>query len=332
MAIHSRSSKDHLHTDVILGKISEYDIFMYYCPSFKKLGAKFCSELREDKTPSASIISWSGNLLYKDFGYPEHTFDCFSYVKFKFNVPFINALKIIDCDFNLNLNNKKEDNLFTMGHLGYSQIQPKYIEKQTIIQKKRRAWNKDDAKFWRKYLVSKKILNTFAVEPISYFWVNNNRFKCKSISYAFKFKNRYKIYSPYEEKNKWLSNTKKTDVQGYNQLPNKGERLIITSSLKDVMCLYAAGYNSIAMQSEMQIPDEKLINELKERFNTIEILYDNDFDKAPNPGQTMAKKICNLYGFENICLPNELGSKDPSDLVNKVGNFNELKNILNDKR
>ena len=330
--IKSRSSNDHLHTDVILGKISEYDIFMYYCPSFKKLGVKFCSELREDKTPSASIIIWSGNLLYKDFGYPDHTFDCFSYVKFKFNVPFINALKIIDCDFHLNLSNKKEDSLFTMGYPGHSQIQPKYIKKQTIIQKKHRAWNKDDATFWRKYLVSKKILNTFAVEPISHFWINNNRFTCKSISYAFKFKNRYKIYSPYEEKNKWLSNTKKTDVQGYDQLPDKGERLIITSSLKDVMCLYATGYHSIAMQSEMQIPDEKLISELKERFNTIEILYDNDFDKENNPGQTMAKKICALYGFKNICLPNEFKSKDPSDLVNKVGNFNKLKNILNDKR
>ena len=330
--ISSRSSQDHLHTDVILGKISEYDIFMYYCPSFKKLNKKFCSELREDRTPTASIVMWNGNLLYKDFGHPDHTFNCFGYVQIKYNCTFIDALKIIDCDFNLNLSNKNSESTFTMGYLGYSRKQPKFIEKQTLIQKKRRSWNKEDANFWSKYLVSKKVLSMFAVEPINYFWVNNNRFTCKSITYAFKFKNRYKIYSPYEEKNKWLSNTKKTDVQGYDQLPNKGERLIITSSLKDVMCLYAAGYHSIAMQSEMQMPDKKLISELKERFNKIEILYDNDFNKANNPGQTMAKKICNLYGFKNICLPDELKSKDPSDLVNKVGNFNKLKNILNDKR
>ena len=181
-------------------------------------------------------------------------------------------------------------------------------------------------------MISKKTLIKFAVEPISHFWVNNNRFTCKSISYAFKFKNRYKIYSPYEEKNKWLSNTNKTDVQGYNQLPNKGERLIITSSLKDVMCLYSAGYHAIAMQSEMQTPNEKLISELKQRFNTIEILYDNDFDKVDNPGQSMAKKICDLYGFNNICLPETFESKDPSDLVSKENSFNELKIILNDTR
>ena len=64
MAIRSRSSEDHLHTDVILGKITEYDIFTYYCPSFKNLNKKFCSELREDKTPSASIKNWKNNLSW----------------------------------------------------------------------------------------------------------------------------------------------------------------------------------------------------------------------------------------------------------------------------
>jgi hypothetical protein len=95
------------------------------------------------------------------------------------------------------------------------------------------------------------------------------------------------------------------------------------------MCLHAAGYNAIALQSEMQIPSEKLISELKTRFKTIDILYDNDFDKVTNPGQTMAVKICDLYGFNNICIPDSYQSKDPSDLVKSVSRFNELKNILN---
>ena len=134
--IRSRNSNDHLHTDVILSKITEYDIFMYYCSNFKELHKKFCSELREDYTPSASIIMWSGILLYKDFGYPDHTFNCFSYVQFKYNVSFVYALRIIDCDFNLNLSSKKSEQLFTMGYLGITHNQPKFIEKQTIIQKK----------------------------------------------------------------------------------------------------------------------------------------------------------------------------------------------------
>ena len=333
MSIASRSSGDHLHTDVILSKITEYDIFVYYIPGFKKLGKKFRSELREDNSPTVSIIAYNGKLLYKDFGNPDHTFDCFNYVKYKYGCSFVDALRIIDCDFNLNLSAKQDVINFTMGYMGYRQNNnPKLVKPDVIIRKKRRPWNQDDATFWSKYLVSKKILSMFAVEPISHYWVNSNRFSCKSITYAFRFRNRYKIYSPYEEQNKWLSNTKKTDVQGYNQLPHKGERLIITSSLKDVMCLYAAGYHAIALQSEMQIPSAKLVDELKERFSQIDILYDNDFDKVTNPGQSMARKICDLYGFRNICIPDYYQSKDPSDLVKRVCGLTKLKNILNDTR
>ena len=78
MAITSRSSEDHLHTDVILSRITEYDIFMYYCPNFKELKKKFNSDLREDRSPTVSIIPYNGKLLYKDFGNSEHTFDCFN--------------------------------------------------------------------------------------------------------------------------------------------------------------------------------------------------------------------------------------------------------------
>ena len=329
MGIQIRSSDDHLHTDVILGKISEYDIFVYYIPEFKKLGKKFRSDLRKDNSPTVSIIPFNGKLLYKDFGHSEHTFDCFNYVRYKYDCSFVDALRIIDCDFGLGLSSKQEAVKFTMGVMGFRQSNtPKYNKNEVIIQKRKRLWTREDANFWSKYLISKKILTSFAVEPISHFWVNSNRFSCKTITYAFRFKNRYKIYSPYEVDNKWLSNTNKNDVQGYNQLPKNGNRLIITSSLKDVMCLYAAGYNSIAMQSEMQIPEEKLISELKQRFNKVDILYDNDFDKANNPGQSMAKKLCDLYGFNNFCIPDSLGSKDPSDLVSKAGNFNELKILL----
>ena len=33
----------------------------------------------------------------------------------------------------------------------------------------------------------------------------------------------------------------------------------------------------------------------------------------------MAKKICDLYGFTNRCIPGEFKSKDPSDLIKNTG-------------
>jgi len=333
MAIHSRNSEDHLSKDVILGKISEYDIFRYYCSSFKDLNIKFCSELRADKTPTVSIIKWNSKLLYKDFGYEEHTFDCFSYIQHKYNITFFDSLKIIDNDFNLGLAHNQEAITFTKGCLGYRHKKIIEDKKVIIIKKKRRLWNLNDKNFWNDYNINKRVLTIFNVEPIDYYWVNYNRFKCDKITYAYTIGNKYKIYSPGGDV-KWTSNTTKRHVQGYKQLPNEGNLLILTSSLKDVMCLYVMGYHAIALQSEMQLPNEKLIFELKNRFDKIDVLYDNDFNNINNPGQTMAKKICELHGLKNLCLPNKYKCKDISDLIKSVGidvTYTLLKNLINEK-
>jgi len=328
--IEARGSEDYLHTDVILSKITEYDIFVYYCPSFKQLNKPFCSELRPDRKPTASIVAWNGKLLYKDFGHSDHSFNCFRYVQHKFSCNFTSALRIIDCDFNLKLNAQTSEVAFTMGAMGYKQRQPKITESHTLILKKRRQFSQEDEKFWTKYFISKKTLVIFDVEPISHYWVNGNRFSCKSITYAYKFGNRFKIYSPFGDKFKWSSNVKSTDIQGLNQLPDTGNMVFLTSSLKDVMCLYTAGYNAIALQSEMQNPDKKLIKDLQTRFKEVYVLYDNDYDKPNNPGQTMARKICEEFNLVNVYIPDEYESKDPSDLVSSIGgSLNILKYIIN---
>tara|TARA_R110002012_G_scaffold112605_1_gene258408 strand:+ start:525 stop:1544 length:1020 start_codon:yes stop_codon:yes gene_type:complete len=332
MPIDSRSSNDHLSRDVILSKITEYDIFRYYCSPFKDINLKFCSELRQDRTPTVSIIKWNGKLLYKDFGYEDHTFDCFSYVQSKYNVDFFDVLKIIDNDFNLNLSNKKDVINFTKGYLGLRYNKPVQEKKVIIIKKRKRSWNKDDKNFWTKYGIDKEILTIFGVEPVDYYWVNYNRFKCNSITYVYKIGSKYKIYAPYSDV-KWTSNTTKKHVQGYEQLPDAWGLLIITSSLKDVMCLYKMGYYAIALQSEMQMPNEKLIEELNERFEQIMILYDNDL-KDPNPGQLMSNKICDKYGFKNLCIPDEYKCKDISDLIQERGidmASNLIKTLINEE-
>jgi 5S rRNA maturation endonuclease (ribonuclease M5) len=330
--IKSRSSDDYLHGDVILSKITEYDIFVYYCPNFKQLGVPFCSELRKDRKPTATIKLWNGKLLYKDFGCVGHAFNCFRYVMHKYSCTFLESLIIIDTDFRLNLNSIKNSEGMLTRPKATRQIQPNLVQIQTQIQKKRRQFSDDDRKFWVKYHITKRILITFGVEPISHYWVNKNRFSCKSITYAYKFGSRLKIYAPLEKDFKWTSNIKSSDIQGYRQLPKTGNMVILTSSLKDVMCLYAAGYSSVALQSEMQLPDEKLIQELHTRFKEVYVLYDNDYDNENNPGQTMAKEICEKFNLCNICIPDEYESKDPSDLVANIGSLNILKQIINDNR
>ncbi len=320
--ITSRPSNDILHTDVILNKISEYDIFKYYCPNFIQLTKKFCSDLRKDNKPSVSIVNFHGNLLYKDFGHPDHTFNCFGYIQKKFNLNFTESLIKISNDFNLKLAPSN-------GLLTYNKpiLYNKKIEnkKVTIIRKKRRAWKKKDAEFWLKFGINKEILSIFAVEPIDYYWINENRFSCKTITYAFRFGNKFKIYAPYEQDIKWFSNTNKEIIQGYKQLPEKGNVLYITSSLKDIMCLYAMELRGIALQSEMQIPSKVQMQMLLNRFDKVVIFYDND-----TPGQAMAEKICREYQLDNLYIPSDWGAKDVSDAI-AVHGFSKVKQFIYEK-
>ena len=326
MAVKIRQSEDYLHSDVILNKISEYDIFRHYCPQFETLGKKFCSPLRNDSSPTVSIISWNGKLLYKDFGRPEHSFDCFSFLKCKFQCDFYTALRIIDVDFQLGLGSKTEIKP-TMEHKAIKYNKKIELKKVIIIKKKRRDWNRHDAQYWKQFNISKKTLIKFNVEPINYYWINENRFTCNSITYSYKINNKYKIYAPLEKDRKWFSNTTIKQVQGWEQLPDISDSLIITSSLKDVMCLHELGYNAVAFQSEMQIPSQKIIDELKSRFTNVFLFYDNDFDKVENPGQSMASKIKKEYDLMNIFIPEQYNAKDVSDLTLSL-NIIQIKNLL----
>lgn len=314
--IKSRQSEDHLSKDMILSRIREIDIFSYYCPSFKELGVKFCSELRDDKSPSVSIIIWQNRLLYKDFGHPEHTFDCFSYIMKKYNCSFYDALRVVDNDFGLNLSSFKETIGFSMGVPAVRTTKKVEQKRVVIIRKRRRKWMRKDQEFWSQFFITKTTLIKFAVCPITHYWINENRFSC-DLSYAYKIGKKYKIYSPYED-TKWISNTTRRHVQGYVQLPDRHDICVVTSSLKDVMSLYELGIPAIALQSEMQMPDKALVHELQERFGVIALFYDNDFNNVNNPGQTMANKIIREFpNFVNIVLPEQYGVKDLSDYIAK---------------
>jgi len=322
--IQSRNSEDILSKEIILSKISEYQIFKYFCPNFKNLGVKFLSDLRPDRTPTVSIALINNRLYYKDFGFPEHSFDCFSYVGFKYNIDFLRVLTLIDSTFGFGLSSSSnstkifkipKNKTITVAH------------KHTVISVKIREWEKRDAEFWKQFEIPKQILCKFDVLPISHYWINETRFTCHTISYRYKFKDGYKIYSPNETDYKWRSNVGMGSLQGYNQLPEIGEIVFLTSSLKDVMCLEVLGYPSFALQSEMLMPSEEIIQNLKKRFKKVIVFYDNDYLKENNPGQTMAKKICDKYKIENIFIPDRYREKDISDLI-KTYDLQTAKNVI----
>lgn len=315
--------------------ISSYEIFKTYSSEFKDLNKSFFSDFREETHPSCQITIFNGDLLYTDFGLGK-SFRAIDFVMYKFNLNYYEALEKINRDFNLNLGvliDKDIDKKFKITprkSLNESFIINKSFSKNNrvkLIQIKQRDFTKEDLAYWGKYGIKKETLKLFNVTPISHFWIDGNMFYAHKYSYSYNFELidgvfRRKIYQPFS-KYKWLSNGGKI-IQGKSVIPDKGDLLVITKSLKDVMTLYELGYYAVSPPSESSFIDKAYIKELQERFTNIYIFFDND-----EAGITFASKYKELYNIgKSIIIPNEYNAKDISDFTCIYG-INSAKNLIN---
>ena len=76
------------------------------------------------------------------------------------------------------------------------------------------------------------------------------------------------------------------------------------------------------------MPEEKLVKELQMRFKKVIVFYDNDFTNVNNPGQVMAKKICDKFNLVNVCIPSEFGVKDISDYISNNKSLEDAKRLI----
>jgi hypothetical protein len=309
-----------LNEEEILSRITCIDIFAYYIGKDFKMGRAMCSPLRKDKSPSFTIFRHnSGKFFFKDFS-TGNSGDCFTFLTKMFGITRFNTYRLIDNDFQLGIS-KKSFTAPTKQHVGVHIKEFENIEpSSTTIQIKSRPWNsQEDKTFWSKYGICCTTLNKFNVKPASNVWVNGNLIvssnKYNPI-YAYDFgEGKVKIYQPYS-KFKWLSNTNVSDLQGLSQLPKSGDTLVITKSLKDVMCLDVFGIPSVSPSSESCIIPAEVVSSLYDRFARIYILY--DFDRT---GISFANKHRKLYGFTPLFFTNgkfntfDYKSKDFSDFI-----------------
>ena len=194
-----------------------------------------------------------------------------------------------------------------------------------------RDWERCDKEYWAQYGISIEALKRANVVPASYvhYVCDDNPaesfyFKSDQLCYAYyEFKDgipKIKVYQPKSKTKKWMSNLTEDIWSLWTLLPPKGENLFITSSLKDALCLSENfGIPSIAMQGEGYEPKPQIISELKERFRTLWIFFDNDYTNPNNPGEKDAKKLCAKYGINYVIIPSKYQSKDPSDLFKNHG-------------
>ena len=299
----------------ILSKVTEYEIYSHYLGQFK-VGGIYNSPFRKDKNPSFGIYySKRANcLLFKDHG----TGECGNVVKFVSlytgKTDYQEILQDIVDKLNIT-NTTKLDST------------KQYIPSgETVIGIVRQPFTQTDISYWSQFNISLETLRKFNVNSIKYYLCNGivkGIYKEDNPMYAYKVFNNFKIYRPLADKyTKWRNNLSQDDIQGWQQLPKKGNILIITKSLKDVMCLYEMGIPAISPSSESTFISDKALEDLKKRFKRILVCFDRD-----SAGIKNLRKISLKTGLEPILVHKKFNAKDISDAV-KLNGFEIIKQWL----
>lgn len=302
--------------DYILSRVSEYDIYRAYIGNFK-VGMIYNSPLRKDKTPSFGCYysRSSKQLMFKDHG----TGECGNVIKFVSLYTGITNYNEILKHIISTLNITKDTHLVSS---------KQYITPtETVIGIVRQNFTLTDTNYWAQFNISLATLKKFNVYSIKYYLCNGivkGIYKDSNPMYAYKVYNRFKIYRPLADKyTKWRNNLTENDIQGFKQLPKTGDILIITKSMKDVMCLYEMGIPAISPSSESTFIPNIALEAIRKRFKRVLILFDRDV-----AGVKYLRKMSLKTGLEGMLINKKFKAKDISDAV-KINGFDTIKIWLN---
>jgi hypothetical protein len=324
------SDSNYITKEFILSKLTPKQIIEYYLKLNLKFNNLINSPFREDKNPSFGLkVVNDYDVIATDFANNEH-YDCFKIVSLlNGNCNFNETLKIIANDFNLYKFNIAKSELPLVLNTSDT-IKP--IHYKNLFTVEHQDFTRVDLDYWNKYRISISTLVDFDVYSCKRLWSNGKLIKKYSANnpiYAYKFYNykdiSYKIYCPFaDRKNKWLFNGSSSDIEGFDQLPLLSDLLIITKSLKDVMCIKVHNnISAISLQGEGNILDFNLFNKLKYRFKTIYSLYDNDI-----AGIKGANKLERDFGIKPLYIPKESNCKDFAEYCSN-NTFEDSVNLLN---
>ena len=302
--------------EFIFSKINQESIMQYYTGidvTSKKL---HLSPFRNDHKVTCAFYKSKSNILYlHDFATNEHI-NCFQVVMKKYGVSYYEALNIISKDFNLvkGSSNVKEVPII---------VKPLKETEKTRIQVQIKDYTEQELKWWESFGISKKLLKKYHIYSLQHVFINGQlRFtssnKCPIYGYYFgKDKNgneKWKCYFPLKTEYRFINNLSKKVLQGYHQLPKTGDLLVITKSMKDVVALYGFGIAAVSPNSETLFVDDKKLEEFKQRFKHILVVYDND-----RPGLYNMAKIRKEHPELNYFYMPWYLAKDFTDSIKLVG-------------
>ena len=290
-----------------------------------------CSPLRVDRHPSFSIYKKDGEIRYIDYANPTVKGDILDLLCAYFKAPLPYVLEQIELDLPKIIANEKKVSII-------KELQGTNYESVVKIEIVPREWKKHDIIYWESQGISKETAIWGGITPLWFFHKieNGNYITIPASRYSYAYKEEkdgvvsYKIYQPFNSYLKWMSTHNSSVWDLWEKLPEKGDKLIITKSRKDALCIIEnTGIPACGLQSESIIPKAHIIDLLRKRFTHIYVLFDNDYNKVRNWGKEAGHRICTMYNLMQIEIPTQYSSSDSAELFEKVGK-EKFKKIITD--
>ena len=320
------SGKSSFTLDDVLRVASEAQIVSYYL-GIQKVPCIINSPLRQDRHPSFGLYSPNGiEINYIDFSTRDGG-TIFTLLKNMWNTTYPEVFKKICQDFS------KFNSKATVTKSSRCDVTSQGSSSNIDMKCKVREWKDYDIEYWASYGITLPWLKYANVYPISHkIIVKDGKefvFGADKHAYAYvefkKGKTTLKIYQPFNKRGfKWANKHDRSVISLWTKVPETGDKIVICSSLKDALCLWAnTSIPAIAIQGEGYGISNTAINELKRRYNNVYILLDND-----EAGLRDGEKLSESTGFINLVLPNINGAKDISDLYKSLNNKERFKKII----
>lgn len=305
-----------LTKELILSKISTYDIYRYYQGAFK-VNDVCVNRYRGEKNPSLIISSrMKQTLTHKDFGDARWRGDAFNFVEQIHNCDFQTALKIIDRDLCLGLVKGTIPKKIITWETPIIEIKkPPFF--QVVYYSK---MSKEGLKYWSRLDQGESDLKREHIYQPKEIWRNRRKIPMGDLmtfAYHYEEIDKWKIYRPFAPKKevktpisqwKWDSNVPFDHVDNIKAINGDCPIAILAKSKKDRMVqMKALQTDCIAdVQAEdagcLTLEALELFKQVPNRF----IVADNDVK-----GKSFSWWLTKEHGFKHVNVPDKYLTQEP---------------------
>lgn len=294
----------------LLERVDEYSLYRFYLGFSPELDMSYRSPIREgDLNPSWSLFPSkyikNREFMWKDKGGGGCHGDVFKLVRMLFGYTNMwQVLARIKGDFDLGPKQENKERV-----IRYSAPTP---SPGVDIRIKSRAFDRFDLNWWKNWNVTKSILEEYKAYALKYYWKyihQDNPMTPKDPSYAYNVMGKYKLYFPFERAGyRFRTDMTDLELEGFMQLRYDTPLLVITKSMKDIMCLRSFGYDAVSPRGESTLIPGEFLSHFEEKYQHIVTLFDND-----------GKHKAAAYSYPELHIPITSGQKDPTDFCKRYG-------------